>query len=302
MKKRGAALLCCLTLLMSLISCGTQTKRQEGLALYYASDLSASRGGDAIAPVYVDADEQASVTDQAVALLRMMMEGAQAGKLHSPIPEGTELLSCEVENGIAKVDFSGAYGQLSGMDLTVADYCVTLTLTQLKGVFTVYITVNGKELTYRDTNSFMASDALLSSTEDIVRSVAVTLYFPDKNTRVLTGEDRLLTWYEGQSQADAILAALLAGPASDSLTTVVPAEFKIASVRIDDRICYVNLPQSDLSLLPEDLATQQMILRSLVNSLCSVDGIDGVQLLLAGSVRNTTFGKIDISRPFTATE
>jgi len=302
MKKRGAALLCCLTLLMSLISCGTQTKRQEGLALYYASDLSASRGGDAIAPVYVDADKQASVTDQAVALLRMMMEGAQAGKLHSPIPEGTELLSCEVENGIAKVDFSGAYGQLSGMDLTVADYCVTLTLTQLKGVFTVYITVNGKELTYRDTNSFMASDALLSSTEDIVRSVAVTLYFPDKNTRVLTGEDRLLTWYEGQSQADAILAALLAGPASDSLTTVVPAEFKIASVRIDDRICYVNLPQSDLSLLPEDLATQQMILRSLVNSLCSVDGIDGVQLLLAGSVRNTTFGKIDISRPFTATE
>ncbi|NLU24238.1 MAG: GerMN domain-containing protein [Clostridiales bacterium] len=302
MKKRGAALLCCLTLLMSLISCGTQTKRQEGLALYYASDLSASRGGDAIAPVYVDADKQASVTDQAVALLRMMMEGAQAGKLHSPIPEGTELLSCEVENGIAKVDFSGAYGQLSGMDLTVADYCVTLTLTQLKGVFTVYITVNGKELTYRDTNSFMASDALLSSTEDIVRSVAVTLYFPDKNTRVLTGEDRLLTWYEGQSQADDILAALLAGPASDSLTTVVPAEFKIASVRIDDRICYVNLPQSDLSLLPEDLATQQMILRSLVNSLCSVDGIDGVQLLLAGSVRNTTFGKIDISRPFTATE
>lgn len=302
MKKRGAALLCCLTLLMSLISCGTQTKRQEGLALYYASDLSASRGGDAIAPVYVDADKQASVTDQAVALLRMMMEGAQAGKLHSPIPEGTELLSCEVENGIAKVDFSGAYGQLSGMDLTVADYCVTLTLTQLKGVFTLYITVNGKELTYRDTNSFMASDALLSSTEDIVRSVAVTLYFPDKNTRVLTGEDRLLTWYEGQSQADAILAALLAGPASDSLTTVVPAEFKIASVRIDDRICYVNLPQSDLSLLPEDLATQQMILRSLVNSLCSVDGIDGVQLLLAGSVRNTTFGKIDISRPFTATE
>ena len=299
MKRWGAAL-CCFLCLMGLTACGSAGAEKEGVALYYASDLSESRGGDVLTPVYVrlSESEQADPATEAAALLRRLMRGDQAGRAHTPIPEETELLSCRVENGVARVDFSGAYGQLSGMDLTVADYCVTLTLTQVKGIFMVYITVNGQDLAYRDTNVFMASDVLLTSTEDIVRSAAVTLYYPDKANRALTGEERLLTWYEGESQADVLLSALLEGPQSKSLTTVIPAGFQVASVKTDDGVCYLNLPQSDLSLLPEDLAGQQMIVRSLVNSLCSVEGIDAVQLLVGGA-SDVTFGRIDISRPFT---
>lgn len=301
--KRWGALLCVLLCAGILTACGSTGAEKNGVALYYASNLSTAHGGDAIAPVYVRVSEQeASVPEQEAAdLLRRLMRGEGAGTLHTPIPEETRLLSCQVENGVARVDFSGAYGQLSGMDLTLADYCVTLTLTQIKGIFMVYITVNGKNLSYRDSNVFMASDVLLTSTEDIVRSMAVTLYYPDTANGALTGEERLLTWYEGQNQADVLLSELLAGPESDKLVRVIPEGFQVGSVKIAEGVCYLNLPQSDLALLPESLPAQQMIVRSLVKSLCSMEGIDAVQLLVGGASEGVTFGRIDISRPFTPT-
>ena len=49
-----------------------------------------------------------------------------------------------MNNGLLTVDFSSTYGTLSGIDLTLADYSVVLTLTQLEEVETVMITVGGE--------------------------------------------------------------------------------------------------------------------------------------------------------------
>ena len=46
---------------------------------------------------------------------------------------------------------------VAGIDLTLADYCVTLTLTQLDGVNAVSITSGGRELPYRITAGVCAS-------------------------------------------------------------------------------------------------------------------------------------------------
>ena len=51
------------------------------------------------------------------------------------------LRSWTLNNGLLTVDFSSTYGTLSGIDLTLADYSVVLTLTQLEEVETVMITV-----------------------------------------------------------------------------------------------------------------------------------------------------------------
>ena len=81
-----------------------------------------------------------------VTLLALLMGGCQEERFQSPVPSGTSLHSVEVKGGTAWVDFSGSYSQLSGMALTIADYCVALSLTQLEGVYAVRITVNGQEL------------------------------------------------------------------------------------------------------------------------------------------------------------
>lgn len=288
----------CLTLALS--GCGVARLRQEesGLKLYYCpADLSHLSGGDALCYATVpwdtlpDGDRQERV-EAALALLMADREGFE-----SPIPAGTRLLGCTVLGGTVWVDFSETYGQLSGMDLTTADYCVTLTLTQLEGVHVVRITVAGRELAYRDTNLLLAGDVLLTSTDDVVRSLAVQLYFPD-GEGTLTAEDRLLNLYEGQSRAGVVVDALLAGPESDALLPLAPEGFAVVSVRLDDEMCYLNLSAESAALLPEDAAAQETVLLGLVRSLRSVEGVSAVQFLVDGEY-SRTFGKVDISAPWT---
>lgn len=288
----------CLTL--ALTGCGVARLRQEesGLKLYYCpEDLTQLSGGDALCYATVPWDtlpggDRQERIQTALALLMADREGFE-----SPIPAGTRLLGCTVVGGTVWVDFSEAYGQLSGMDLTTADYCVTLTLTQLEGVHVVRITVAGRELAYRDTNLLLAGDVLLTSTDDVVRSLAVQLYFPD-GEGTLTAEDRLLNLYEGQSRAGVVVDALLAGPESDALLPLAPEGFAVVSVRLDDEMCYLNLSAESAALLPEDDAAQETVLLGLVRSLRSVEGVSAVQFLVDGEY-SRTFGKVDISAPWT---
>ncbi len=298
--RRIISIVLALCLTLALTGCGVARLRQEesGLKLYYCpEDLSHLSGGDALCYATVpwdtlpDGDRQERV-EAALALLMADREGFE-----SPIPAGTRLLGCTVLGGTVWVDFSEAYGQLSGMDLTTADYCVTLTLTQLEGVHVVRITVAGRELAYRDTNLLLAGDVLLTSTDDVVRSLAVQLYFPD-GEGTLTAEDRLLNLYEGQSRAGVVVDALLAGPESDALLPLAPEGFAVVSVRLDDEMCYLNLSAESAALLPEDAAAQETVLMGLVRSLRSVEGVSAVQFLVDGEY-SRTFGKVDISAPWT---
>ncbi len=298
--RRIISIVLALCLALALAGCGVARLRQEesGLKLYYCpEDLTQLSGGDALCYATVpwdtlpDGDRQERV-EAALALLMADREGFE-----SPIPAGTRLLGCTVLGGTVWVDFSETYGQLSGMDLTTADYCVTLTLTQLEGVHVVRITVAGRELAYRDTNLLLAGDVLLTSTDDVVRSLAVQLYFPD-GEGTLTAEDRLLNLYEGQSRADVVVDALLAGPESDALLPLAPEGFSVVSVRLDDEMCYLNLSAESAALLPEDAAAQETVLMGLVRSLRSVEGVSAVQFLVDGEY-SRTFGKVDISAPWT---
>lgn len=89
----------------------------------------------------------------------------EAGLAHV-FPPGTRVLGWSLENGVASVELSAAYGQLMGMDLTVADYCVTLTLTQLPGVNGVRIAANGGGQADREGRVLYPQDVLFSGAEE----------------------------------------------------------------------------------------------------------------------------------------
>lgn len=288
--------------LLSLCACAaTVGEHEDGLVLYCRTDPGHSRGGDAIAGITVDGDALSAQDKQQQAeyVLHLLLGGCDDPNFKSPVPAGTALQSCTVVGSTAVVDFSAAYGQLSGIDLTIADYCVTLSLTQLPGIYTVRITVNGNELAYRDSNRFMAGDVLLSSTEDVVRTISARLWFYNADG-ALSPEDRLLTVYEGESRLDVIVDALLAGPETEGWQLLLPEGFSVLTVRADDGVCYLNLPSSDGLLLPADPAAQMSLFRGVVATLCSAEGVSSVQILIDGEMQNT-FGAVDISSPLLPT-
>ena len=297
MKRKFAALLCAL-LLLTGCAAGTKEDPTQTMRLYLPQDVETAQGGDVLTSVTLDwsGQKDAPVEEQAALLIDLLLEGRPAANLLSPIPRGTRLNSCTIQNGSVWVDFSPAYGQLSGMDLTVADYCIALTLTQLENVYIARITVDGSELAYRDSNRFTAGDVLLTSTEDVVRSVAVRLYFPDAETGVLSAEQRLLTVYEGTSQAEVLLTTLIGGPEVETLAPLLPEGFEVLTVRTEEGVCYLNLPGTTAELMDSDGDEQQKMVQGIVNSLCSLSGIRTVQILLDGELA-PLLGSVDISQP-----
>ena len=183
-----------------------------------------------------------------------------------------------------------------GSDLTIADYCVTLTLSQLPGISVVRITVEGQDLAYRTHSLLQSREVLMTSEDDVTRTLGVRLFFPARESGLLTSESRTLTLHEGDSAVEAIMSALMEGPQTESLSPLLPEGFQMLTVRVESGTCYLNLPRLDVSLLPEGLEAQQLLVRGLVNSLCSANGVDRVQLLLDGQVA-ASFGQVDISGP-----
>ena len=286
MKRKLIVLTALALVLLALAGCGVVQKEQEGLRLYYAASLDTHRGGDAIDSVTIAWDElpQGDQVARAESVLALLMGMCQEKGFQSPIPAGTTLRSVAIIGGTACVDFSGSYGQLSGMALTIADYCVALSLTQLEGIYAVRITVNEQDLAYRDNDLFLAGDVLLTSMDDVVRTLTARLYFPNSDGD-LDAEERLLTQYEGQSAADVVLSALGDGPSDDDLQPLAEKGLSGMTVRMDNGVCQLNVASASMEELEDDTARQ--LLLCVTQSLQSLEGISSVQLYIDGTYAET---------------
>ncbi|MBR3640955.1 MAG: GerMN domain-containing protein, partial [Oscillibacter sp.] len=196
-----------------------------------------------------------------------------------PVPQGTALLSAVQQGADVAADLSAQYASLSGVDLSLADCALTLTLTQLPDVMRVRVSVRGEELIYRDRQTFRERDVLFSSKDDVVGTFPVTLFFLAQDG-TLNGETRTLALYEGDTQVSAVVRALEGGPETKELLPVIPDGFKVQRVWLEDGECYVNLSASLLSEL--DRETAERTFSALEQSLLSLETVREVRFLLDG--------------------
>lgn len=274
-----------------------QPEESRYLLYFRETDLEGSAGGDVFQTEEIGLEEDLDTVEKVETLLTGLLEGPQNELLRGIIPSGTVLLSVKVEGSRAAVDFSAAYSTLSGVRLTMADYAVTLTLTQLPEIASVKITVQGQELAYRDKQTFTARDVLLSSEEDVVGTVEAALYFPDESG-VLMEEWRTLELYEGDTQVSAVARALEKPPEGKGVVRSLPEGFRVKSIWLEEDTCYVNLPSVLLGSIGGDVPLDTA-LRALAGSLCSLDTVSEVRFLVDGEFAER-YGAVDVSKPYTA--
>lgn len=284
MNKRRMSLLASLLVLLTACSAPAGPEQgTEGVLVYYLLLEEEARGADRIGARWesLALPEGADDLAEAQAVVERLMAGPEDESMYSPLPEGVELLGLELRDRTAYVDFSGEIRDLSGVELALADYCLTLSLTALDSVRAVTVTAQGRPLGQQPKQVFYERDVLLSDMGDVLQTVEVSLYFLNADG-ALAAEKRMLSLYEGQTLAEALVAALLEGPESRELLRAVPEGFAINYVRVDSGVCYLSLPASSLALLPQDGQTQQMILWSLADSLYSIDSVEEIRLLADG--------------------
>lgn len=300
MRKLRILVICLAALLISACRGETEPALEDGdFALYFReAELENASGGDALRAAYIQIEDAENKTTEELAeiLLLQLLQGPTEETLVSLIPKGTSLLSVTVDDGQAQVDLSTPYNMLSGVELTLADYAITMTLNQLPEVLTTTITVHGQKLAYRDRQTFSAWDVLHATEEDVLSTLTATLYFPDENG-VLQEDVQTLDLYEGDTQVKIVADALKDGPEQEALLPVMPATWKNLSVWVKETTCYVNLPTA---LLTGDITEGQvqLALEALGRSLCGLDTVGDVRFLVDGAFA-AQYGTVDVSAAYT---
>jgi len=136
-----------------LAGCAASELDGSGYPVYFLNQ--AEDGGRALKAESRELEAEADLVE---GLLLALLEGPQREDLGRIIPASVSLQGWTLNNGLLTVDLSGSYGMLSGIDLTLADYSLVLTLTQLEEVEAVMITVEGEPLPYRDHQRLTADD------------------------------------------------------------------------------------------------------------------------------------------------
>lgn len=268
---------------------------ENGALIYYLASEEEARGNDRIRArrEKLNLPEGASVQESAEAVIRRILDGPSEGNMAGPVPEGVELLGLELRDQTAYVDFSEQFRDLSKVELVLADYCLTLSLTALDGIQAVVITSQGRSVGLQPKHIFYERDVLLSDMGDVLQTVEAGLYFLNSDGN-LVQERRMLSLFEGQTIAETLVAALLEGPESRELIRVIPEGFTVNYVRVDNNICYVSLPAASLEMLPVDEQVQRLILWSLTESLYSIESIEEIRLLADGEELEY-FGVVPVS-------
>lgn len=105
-----------------------------------------------------------------------------------------------------------------------------------------------------------------------------------------------LDLYEGDTQAGAVVKALLEGTEEKDWLSAIPEGFQVTSVRLEESTCYVDLPTAALPGLPEE-ADLSLALRALADSLLSLRAVEEVRYLVDGEFASA-YGGAAVLEPY----
>ncbi|MBS5549776.1 MAG: GerMN domain-containing protein [Oscillospiraceae bacterium] len=148
-----------LVLALSLLLAGCGTGRESsGALLYFCTDPNdhSQLHGPAIQSQPYLGPSGPGVEE----LVSALLAGPTQDGLVSPFPQGLSLQSWALEDGLLTLNFSEQYGGLADISLTLADYCLVLTLSQVEGVDTVQIQSAGHTYHSRSHQTMKADEVL----------------------------------------------------------------------------------------------------------------------------------------------
>lgn len=275
---RNRPLVMALAALLALSAgCSSPAEAPEGGYQLYYSALDDPYAAQSLACEPYGGDAPA---EPVPALVDALLDGPTVAGLTSPFPEGVRLLDWSLEDGVLHLDLSEQYGGLTGVDLTVADACLALTLCQVEGVASVYVTVEGREIPYRAVQLLTPDSVSLSDGEGETTLRRLTLWYPRVDGSGLGGE--LREFSAGDTLLQDVLTSWAEGPRQEGLGAALPQGAEVRSVSLQDGLCSVDLSQAFLDGLPASREQARLAIYALVNTLAGVEGVEQVQLLVEG--------------------
>lgn len=276
------------------VSCNV-SRDTDGVLLYYPThERSGLRSQTLDTERFIP---EGSEIDWPLQTLTRLAQSPSDSRLNALFPSTVKVVSLQIDTGWADVQLSENYREVTGIDKTLCEAAITLTLCQFDEIDSVTIRVTGRggeASPLRTASDFIMSDLSLKLVE-----WKFTLYKPDSTGQYLTPEPRNLILRENDPPERYVMEELMAIPGNHELRLALGPDNQLLSVVRDGDLCYVNLSRSFWDNVPPESLRQRLTLCSIVNSLTELPEINRVQLLMDGSPQ-MLYGEFAVDEPLSA--
>ncbi|MBP3313744.1 MAG: GerMN domain-containing protein [Oscillospiraceae bacterium] len=129
--------------------------------------------------------------------------------------------------------------------------------------------------------------------------MSISVWYPDENVIDVHPETRSFPYVQKEDIPLYALRELYVTPADPNLVTILSGSVEdILSVTVKDSTAFVDLSQEFVSKNTGGTSLETMVIRSMVNTLCELDGIEKVQFMVQGDPNAPFGGHFTIDEPF----
>ncbi|GHV05493.1 hypothetical protein FACS1894217_02470 [Clostridia bacterium] len=188
---------------------------------------------------------------------------------------GVKCESAELDDATLTVALSREYSELAGLNRTLANACLILTLTALPDVDAVRVTVGSEEVGVMTERDFLLSEQLSD-----MPTAEFELYRIDLNSQRLTSERKRFVLREGERIEQCLYDELMSSGGNDRMASIIPGRAKLLSSEIEGGV--LTLDVSAEFEVYEEAWMRELTLRGLVYAFTALDDVDAVRLKVEG--------------------
>ena len=124
----------------------------------------------------------------------------------------------------------------------------------------------------------------------------VEFFFPDDAVMYLCPETIQVKAKESEF-FKSVVDAVIKGPSSDELLPSISGDVSVLSASLKDGVCIIDLSEEFSTFNTGGSTKETMAVYSLVNTLCSIDGVEKVKININGEENPDFGGHFDLSEP-----
>lgn len=230
--------------------------------------------------------ESVDKEEQVAEVLEALKENPVELSLRTTI-NGYEIKTWEIADTQLILDVSEEYKQIAPTTEVLLRAALVRTLTQIRGIDHVALTVNGEALTdsLGATVGPMTADMFIDNAGNEINAyekVRLKLYFANETGDRLVECPISCVYNSNISMEKLVVERLVAGPPegnADVYPVINPAT-KVLSVTVKDGTCYVNFDDGFMTQMYN--VNGDVVIYSIVNSLVELSNVNKVQIAVNG--------------------
>ena len=298
MNKRIVSFLCVLSLVLCtafmIIGCtkSDSIESSDGLVVYFFNNE--GLGLQAI-PYKLKETNKTSQTDE---LLELLSKSTVDVDYRNPISDGLAVENYQFSEDTLILYLNKEYNNISKTNQALLRAAIVKTLVQVDGISSVEFYIGDEPLKDEEERivGAMTGDSFLfdyGKAQSQAETEKVKLYYATEDGNNLYQITRNVHYSSNVPLEQVVLNYLSESPNQEGAKSPIPEGTKVLSVVINDNTCYVTLDSGFLNL-PE-WESREVAIYSIVNTLCELNTISKVQLIVSTEKDVSLVSKDEVS-------